>query len=99
MTKTSIETTDIFIGAFMISQGGSLCGIRIKDAVKGIAAFRIEGDDLHKLDSEYKAGKALVNPAVLRDSLNHLRDILFGFQERGTRYDRKGKNRCHKKLS
>ncbi len=35
------ETTDIFIGAFFLSKGGDLCGIRIKDAVRGIAAFEI----------------------------------------------------------
>ena len=83
----AIETTDIFIGAFFLSSGGSLCGIRIKDQVRGIAAFHIEGEDLERLDREYQAGKAMVNPMRLRDSLNFLRDILFEFQERGARYD------------
>jgi hypothetical protein len=91
-----IETTDIFIGAFFLSQGGSLSGIRIKDTVKGIAAFQIEGENLERLGSEYGAGKALVNPLTLRESLNHLRDVLFEFREKGARYDRKGENRSRK---
>ena len=92
----TVETTDIFIGAFLLSQGGSLCGIRIKDTVKGIAAFRIEGEDLERLGSEYGQGKALVEPLEFRRSLNHLRDVLFEFRERGTRHDRKSENRSRK---
>ena len=92
----TVETTDIFIGAFLLSRGGSLSGIRIKDGVRGIAAFRIEGEDLERLGSEYGAGKALVNPLRLRESLNHLRDVLFEFREKGTRYDRTSENRGRK---
>lgn len=89
----SVETTDIFIGAFLLSRGGSLCGIRIKDGAKGIASFRIEGEDLERLGSEYGQGKALVDPLEFRRSLNHLRDVLFEFREKGTRHDRKRENR------
>ena len=48
------ETTDIFIGAFLLCHGGDLCGIRIKDAARGIAAFEISGNDLDRLDREYR---------------------------------------------
>lgn len=92
MTRTSLETTDIFIGAFLLSMGGCLCGIRVKDHVKGIAAFRIEGEDLERCERDYRAGCALVNPVSLRDSLNTLRDILFELLERregSARYDGK----------
>jgi len=98
VTRKSLETTDIFIGAFFLCMGGSLCGIRIKDQVRGIAAFCFEGEDLEGLDREYRSGNALVNPVRLRDSLNFLRDILFEIKERGTRYDGKGKNRGNKAL-
>jgi hypothetical protein len=89
----TVETTDIFIGAFLLSRGGSLSGIRIKDGVRGIAAFQIEGEDLERLGDEYGAGKALVNPLRFRESLNHLRDVLFEFREKGARHDRKRENR------
>lgn len=96
MSRTSLETTDIFIGAFLLSQGGSLSGIRIKDGVRGIAAFQIEGENLERLGNEYGAGKALVNPLRLRESLNQLRDVLFEFREKGARYDSKNENRGRK---
>lgn len=90
------ETTDIFLGAFFLCQGGSLSGIRIKDAVRGIAAFEITGENLELLDREYRTGHALVNPAELRDSLNLLRDMLFDLQEMRRRDDRKRTNQAHR---
>ena len=86
MEKQSLETTDIFRGAFFLCNGGDLCGIRIKDNGKRIATFMIKGDGLDKLDKAYRSGprsqirdlrQALVNPLEFRESLNHLRDILF----------------------
>jgi hypothetical protein len=88
------ETTDIFVGAFFLSKGGDLCGIRIKDAARGIAAFEIAGNDLDRLDQEYRSGTALVNPVSLRESLNLLRDMLFDLRER-RRDDRTRTNRRH----
>ena len=86
----NFETTDVYLSAFFLSKGGSLCGIRIKDAARGIAAFEITGENLDRLAAEYRNGQALVNPVSLRESLNHLRDVLFDFREnRRTRYDGK----------
>jgi hypothetical protein len=96
VSRTSLETTDIFIGAFLLSMGGSLSGIRIKDGARGIAAFQIEGENLERLGNEYGAGKALVDPLRLRQSLNQLRDVLFEFREKGARYDSKRENRSRK---
>jgi hypothetical protein len=58
----------------------------------------IAGAGLDKLDRDYRAGKALVNPLQLRESLNHLRDVLFEKlrkNEGRTRDDRKAKDRSH----
>jgi len=62
MTRSCLETTDIFIGAFLLCTGGCLSGIRVKDTVKGIAAFRIEGENIERCERDYRTGKALVNP-------------------------------------
>ena len=100
MDKHSLETTDIFRGAFFLCKGGDLCGIRIKDNGKRIASFLIKGDGLDKLDKAYRSGQALVNPLQLRESLNHLRDVMFEKlrqYEGRTRYDRKGEDRGDKK--
>jgi hypothetical protein len=40
-------------------------------------SFRIIGEDLLNLDEAYRTGRAMVDPLQLRESLNHLRDVLF----------------------
>jgi hypothetical protein len=95
ITIQHYETTDIFIGAFFLSMGGSLSGIRIKDPARGIAAFEISGDNLEHLAREYRSGQALVNPVQLRESLNLLRDMLFDLRETRRRDDKKRRNRVH----
>jgi len=77
------ETTDIFKGAFLLSNGGNLSGISFND--RHIATFTLTGKNLHKLDSDYHSGRALVNPVMLRESLNHLRDLLFDMRDRRRR--------------
>ncbi len=94
MELCKIETTDIFKGAFLLCSGGDLTAIRIDDNGKRIATFLITGRDLDRLDSDYRCGRALVNPVQLRESLNHLRDIMFEKlreSERRTRYGHRSK--------
>jgi len=88
------ETTDIFKGAFFLSSGGNLSGISFND--RQIATFTLTGKNLHKLDSDYHTGRALVDPVILRESLNHLRDILFEMKDRrGNRNDRTKRKHNH----
>ena len=88
------ETTDIFKGAFLLSKGGDLSGISFNE--RRIASFAINGKGIHQLDKDYDRGLALVNPVILRDSLNHLRDILFEMKDRrGKRNDRSSTNQRH----
>ena len=80
--------------------GGELSGIRFRDNGKPIACFLFTGRGLDKLDKQYRDGQALVNPLQFRETLNHLRDILFEKlreQDEGERYDRKKKNRGYQK--
>lgn len=77
MEPISLETTDIFRGAFLLASGGDLAEIRVGSNGKRIATFLITGEDLDRLDRDYRCGRALVNPVQLRESLNHLRDVLF----------------------
>ncbi len=74
MTST-LETTDIFRGAFYLCMGGNLEDIRFNGS--RIASFMFTGQDLAEHDRAYRDGHALVNPVQFRESLNHLRDILF----------------------
>lgn len=99
MNMTSLETTDIFRGAFFICMGGDLADIRFRQNGRQIASFMFTGQDLHKHDREYISGHAMVNPVQFREALNHLRDILFKqLREKGDmRYDRERNNRVHQK--
>jgi hypothetical protein len=100
LEPSSLETTDIFRGAFFMCMGGDLADIRFRQNGKQIASFLITGPDLARLDKDYRNGQALVNPLQFRESLNHLRDILFEkLRENEGRYenDRKRKNRVHQK--
>ncbi len=99
MATSSLETTDIFRGAFFMCMGGDLADIRFRQNGKQIASFMFTGPDLQKHDKAYINGHALVNPVQFREALNHLRDILFENLRKnrngGMRYDRTRKNRAH----
>jgi hypothetical protein len=109
LKTSSLETTDIFRGAFFLCSGGELAEVRIRSNGKRIATFLFTGAGLERLDKDYMNGKALVNPVQFRESLNRLRDILFETLRNDnpashkcyaaasgrTRYDRKRKNRVH----
>ena len=101
LNTNSFETTDLFRGAFLLCKGGDLTEIRIKNNGRQIVSFLIKGNGLDKQDRAYRNGNALVNPLQLRESLNHLRDILFEKlheNEGRLRYDRKRKNRSAQRL-
>ncbi len=99
LAKTSLETTDIFRGAFYLCMGGDLNEIRFRSNGKQIATFMFTGPDLYKHDRSYIKGRAQVNPVQFREALNHLRDILFKNlrqnQNGDMRYDRKRDHRAH----
>jgi hypothetical protein len=63
LTTSSLETTDIFRGAFFMCMGGDLQDIRFRSNGKQIATFSFIGEDLHKHDHAYRNGRALVKPS------------------------------------
>jgi hypothetical protein len=87
ITIQHYETTDIFLGAFVLSRGGAFSGISFNK--NRIATFTFTGEGLYRLDREYRTGTALVNPVHLRASLNHLRDILFEMKDRRRKDERR----------
>jgi hypothetical protein len=97
--KGTVEVTDLFKGAFLLCMGAQLDKVQVRNNGRKIATFLITGPDLDRLDSDYREGRALVNPVQLRESLNHLRDVMFENlrkSEGRTRYgDRKRANRGH----
>jgi hypothetical protein len=77
LTEKTLETTDIFRGAFFLSSGGILEGAYLSEDNRQIVSFRIIGKNLCELDKAYRAGKATVNPLELKESLNLLRETLY----------------------
>jgi len=75
--QSILETTDIFRGAFFLSKGGKLSEVHLSEDNRQIVSFRIIGEDLLDHDEAYRSGRAMVDPLQLRESLNHLRDVLF----------------------
>jgi len=95
----SVETADIFRSAYFLCNGGSLSGVNIKEGGRRIAIFVIQGEGLQQLDRQYRNGEALVNPVQFRESLTHLRDILFDklrSYNGGNMHDRERENRGRK---
>ena len=99
MQPICLETTDIFRGAFLLASGGDLVEVRVRSNGKRIATFLITGKDLDRLDRDYRSGRAMVNPVQLRESLNHLRDVMFkklrDSEGRTRNGDRKRQDRGH----
>ena len=94
--KGTVEVTDLFRGAYLLASGGSLAGVRIRTNGRRIASFLITGKGLDRLDRDYRCGRALVNPVQLRESLNHLRDVMFNkLREGRTRNDKQRQDRGH----
>jgi hypothetical protein len=77
MQAQRLETTDIFKSAVFLCNGGRLAGMRFKERQRGIMSFLIEGDGILQVDLDYRNGSAQVNALELRQTLNHLRDVLF----------------------
>ncbi len=95
INQKSLETTDLFKGAFLLCMGGSLANIRVEFNGRKTATFMITGNNLEKFNTDYVTGRAMVNPTQLKNSLNHLRDILFNkLREKENRdYDKTRDNR------
>jgi hypothetical protein len=77
LLKGTVEVTDLFKGAFLLCMGARLDRVRVRNNGRAMATFLLTGPDLARHDSDYRAGRALVNPVQLRESLNHLRDVMF----------------------
>ncbi len=93
--------TDLFKGAFLLCMGGRLDKVQVRNNGRRIATFLITGSNLDEMDSIYRSGRALVNPLQLRESLNHLRDMMFDKLRKSEGRERddnsKTGNRVHKK--
>ena len=66
MRTNSLETTDIFRGAFFLCKGGDLSEIRFRKNGRQIASFMFTGSNLTIHDKDYRNSQAMVNPLQFR---------------------------------
>ena len=50
---------------------------------RNIATFLIKGQNLDKLNKAYCSGTALVNPIQLKESISHLKDLMYREKRKG----------------
>ena len=70
-----ILTKDLFEASYLLAKG-----MKLEEVLRNnrTVLFRFEGsEDLQVLKTRYDEGRAEVNVQSLRESLNHLRDLLF----------------------
>ena len=99
MNPSTFETTDLFRAAFILCVGGELKNVRFKTNGKQTASFIFTGLNLQKHVEKYRSGQARVEPLSLKESLNHLRDILFEELRKDNRrydYERKRNNKIRR---
>jgi hypothetical protein len=70
-----IITKDLYEASYLLAKGTHLDKV-LKD--RKTVLFQFEGkEDLEVLKSKFDQGRAEVNVRRLRNSINHLRDIIF----------------------
>lgn len=72
-----ILTTDLYEGAWFLSQGMELSDLWMGGNGKRAIVFEFVGDHVEGLKEEYKRGKAQANVLKLKESLNELKDRMF----------------------
>ena len=68
-------TKDLYEASYLLAKG-----MKLEEVLRNnrTVLFRFEGsEDLQVLKTKYDEGRAEVNVQSLRESLNHLRDLLF----------------------
>ncbi len=81
INKYYIETTDIFLCAYLLYSGGKLSDVRVNEMGNRIVSFFVEGKNIARMEREYKSGHALVDPLQFKDFLVHLRHIYLRWVE------------------
>lgn len=86
-------TEDLFLGAFLIAEGGRLADTQLEGTT---VAFVIEGDgaELTELVTAYRRGEAHTNVLRLKAALTHLKDVMFArLRDQGRRPERRDERR------
>lgn len=70
-------TTDLYEGAWLLTQGMTLADLWMKGDGKRSIVFEFRGDNMELLQKDYQKGKAEVNVLTLKRAMNELKDRMF----------------------
>jgi hypothetical protein len=75
----TIETQDLYCGAYILSGGGILEKTKVKNGRNGKPSitFVFTGNNVQKLFKEFLSGQALTNAAQFKAAMIHLKDVMF----------------------
>ena len=74
----AIETKELWQSAYMLSEGGSLAGVRMEDRQgKKEAVFVFDGFMVEDLARHFQSGQAICHLGRLKSSMNHLKEMIF----------------------
>ena len=76
--RDAIEIQDLYEGAYLICQGFSLDGLDLRGTNgRKVVSFIISGEGIKSADAEYRAGRAMANVALLKFTMDQLKDQMF----------------------
>ena len=77
--EMTIETKDLWQGAYLLSEGGCLSDVEVCRRYDGKQeiVFVFDGEKIEELMRKFQSGQALCNVSRLKASVNHLRDLIF----------------------
>ena len=76
----AIETKDLWQGAYLLTEGGWLDGVKVNRRPDGKRefVFRLTGDGVDDLARRFKDGDAVCNVRRLKTHVSHLKQVIFG---------------------
>ncbi len=78
LEKNTLCVKDLYEGAYLLCMGFHLKQLTITDGRgKRKAVFLIEGDGIEEKSESYRTGQATVNVAMLKFTLEKLKDAMF----------------------
>jgi len=102
-SESSLQVKDLYEGAYLLCKGFHLKQLTIVDSRgKPKAIFLVTGDGIESESESYRTGQATVNVAMLKFTLEKLKDAMFTKiraqeQERRGRYTNGQPNRDHQR--
>ena len=77
--QVKIKTHDLFLGAYIITNGGALDSAVLEQSRKGrqTIQFYFTGENVPACHEQYQSGQATANIITFKTAYTHLKDVMF----------------------